>query len=88
MVDLNGYGVLFRNNHFSTLFKKDGKLYSLISDAGFVDEPTVVWEHYCSIDGNNPFCRADFTPRKKTLEKSHESHRMEGLEVIGCIDVY
>jgi hypothetical protein len=35
--------VLFRNNHFSTLFKYKGELYSLITDAGYLHEP-IVWE--------------------------------------------
>ena len=35
--------VLFRNNHFSTLFKYKNQLYSLLSDSGFLHQPTI-WE--------------------------------------------
>ena len=36
--------VLFRNNHFSTLFCVNGQIFSLVTDLGYQDEPTVVWE--------------------------------------------
>ncbi|ORX95011.1 DUF544-domain-containing protein [Basidiobolus meristosporus CBS 931.73] len=43
--------VLFRNNHFSTLYKRaDGELYTLVTDAGFLDSPNAVWESLRDID--------------------------------------
>ena len=53
-------GVFFRNNHFSTLFKLDGRLYLLATDAGFVDTG-VVWELLDEIDGDTEYCGEDFT---------------------------
>jgi len=35
--------VLFRNNHFSTIFKINGHLYTLATDSGFIDESNLVW---------------------------------------------
>lgn len=37
-------GILFRNNHFSIIFKYDGYLYLLVTDEGYRDEEQVVWE--------------------------------------------
>ncbi|KAF1328743.1 hypothetical protein FI667_g6674, partial [Globisporangium splendens] len=52
--------VFFRNNHFSTLFKYDGALYLLVTDAGYLDEPTVVWERLNEIDGDTEYFDANF----------------------------
>ncbi|TYZ68155.1 hypothetical protein PybrP1_005106 [[Pythium] brassicae (nom. inval.)] len=54
--------VFFRNNHFSTLFKYDGSLYLLVTDAGYLDEPTVVWERLNEIDGDSEYFDASFRP--------------------------
>jgi len=41
----NELGVFFRNNHFSVIFKRDNQyLLSLVTDEGFIDEPSIVWE--------------------------------------------
>lgn len=52
--------VFFRNNHFSTLFKFGGALYLLVTDAGYLDESTVVWELLDEIDGDTAFLDAQF----------------------------
>lgn len=54
--------VFFRNNHFSTLFKFKGALYLLVTDAGYLDEPTVVWELLNEIDGDTAYLDAQFQP--------------------------
>eukprot|EP00644_Phytophthora_capsici_P009267 jgi/Phyca11/543759/estExt2_Genewise1Plus.C_PHYCAscaffold_130061 len=54
--------VFFRNNHFSTLFKFEGALYLLVTDAGYLDEPTVVWELLNEIDGDTEYLNAQFRP--------------------------
>ncbi|KAF1776870.1 Protein of unknown function DUF544 [Phytophthora cactorum] len=54
--------VFFRNNHFSTLFKFEGALYLLVTDAGYLDEPTVVWELLNEIDGDTTYLDAQFRP--------------------------
>lgn len=52
--------VLYRNNHFSTLFKYNGALYILVTDSGYADHHGVVWEtlNYDSISGDSTFCPA------------------------------
>lgn len=43
--------VFFRNNHFSTMLKHNGKLYTLVTDMGYINETTVVWELLDDIAG-------------------------------------
>ncbi|POM78324.1 Hypothetical protein PHPALM_4153 [Phytophthora palmivora] len=63
--------VFFRNNHFSTLFKFEGALYLLVTDAGYLDEPTVVWELLNEIDGDTEYLDAQF--RRVTSSEQQES---------------
>lgn len=53
--------VLFRNNHFHTVYKRKDLLYLLVSDSGYVNEPFIVWESFNSIDGNSVFFAGDFS---------------------------
>lgn len=80
--------VFFRNNHFSTLFKIDGALYLLVTDAGYLDEPTVVWEQLNEIDGDTEYFNDQFRPlnasetRQQTILQQQEEARrrqQEGL---------
>jgi len=48
-------GVLFRNNHFSTIYKHGNELLQLVTDQGFLTESSVVWETLSSIDGDGQF---------------------------------
>ncbi|KAL0223291.1 hypothetical protein P9112_002681 [Eukaryota sp. TZLM1-RC] len=50
--------VFFRNNHFNTLLKLNGKLYILLSDMGFADS-SFAWECLVSVSGNNELVQAD-----------------------------
>lgn len=47
--------VFFRNNHFSTLYKQQGRLFLLVTDEGFADFPQVVWEKLDSISGDTRY---------------------------------
>lgn len=47
----NQISVFFRNNHFSTMIKRDDKLYLLVTDVGYTYEPSVVWELLDDIAG-------------------------------------
>jgi len=51
--------VFFRNNHFSTLYKKMGRLFLLVTDEGYADFPDVVWEGLESVRGDT--CYHDIT---------------------------
>lgn len=52
--------VFFRNNHFSTLYKKGEYLYLLVTDQGFLNESNVVWEVLNETDGDTQFVDANF----------------------------
>ncbi|CCK70247.1 ubiquitinyl hydrolase 1 KNAG_0D05080 [Huiozyma naganishii CBS 8797] len=59
--------VLFRNDHFSTMYKHDGVLYLLVTDLGFRRHKDIVWEALITISGSdNVFCNDKFieTPLK------------------------
>eukprot|EP01103_Thecamoeba_quadrilineata_P013573 TRINITY_DN3806_c0_g1_i2.p1 TRINITY_DN3806_c0_g1~~TRINITY_DN3806_c0_g1_i2.p1 ORF type:complete len:189 (+),score=31.00 TRINITY_DN3806_c0_g1_i2:494-1060(+) len=49
------YCVLFRNNHFSVLYKHNNELCMLVTDQGFLNEPNVVWENLCQVNGDSAF---------------------------------
>ncbi|KPM11035.1 DUF544 domain containing protein [Sarcoptes scabiei] len=52
--------ILFRNNHFITLYKHKGKLFQLVTDQGFLTESNVVWESLDNIEGDTYFVDGDF----------------------------
>ncbi|EGG17654.1 DUF544 family protein [Cavenderia fasciculata] len=56
--------ILFRNNHFSTIYKNESGIYILVSDEGFINEP-VVWEKLSQINGDSDFLLSDFSIYKK-----------------------
>ena len=45
------FAVFFRNNHFSTIFCLEGRLFLLVTDLGYQHEQSVVWELLDGIDG-------------------------------------
>eukprot|EP01138_Halocafeteria_seosinensis_P003193 gb/GECG01003267.1/.p1 GENE.gb/GECG01003267.1/~~gb/GECG01003267.1/.p1 ORF type:complete len:551 (+),score=89.90 gb/GECG01003267.1/:1-1653(+) len=53
-------GILFRNNHFSVIFKYSGYLFLLVTDEGYRDEPEVVWEVLDEIAGDTVFVNGEF----------------------------
>ncbi|RWS13118.1 hypothetical protein B4U79_03794 [Dinothrombium tinctorium] len=52
--------VLFRNNHFITLYKHKKELYQLVTDQGFLTESNVVWETLNNIENDGQFVDSDF----------------------------
>ena len=51
-----GTYAFFRNNHFAVLYKhKNGQLYTLCTDQGFVEIQDVVWETLSNPKGNEKF---------------------------------
>lgn len=68
--------VFFRNNHFSTIIKLLGKVYSLCTDVAFVDVDSVVWECLENIDGNNVFCNSYFLPLEPVQNSLYGSQRV------------
>ncbi|KAM9494706.1 ubiquitin carboxyl-terminal hydrolase MINDY-1 isoform 2-T4 [Clarias gariepinus] len=52
--------VFFRNNHFSTMIKHKDNLYLLVTDQGFLQEDTMVWESLHNVEGDGNFCDSEF----------------------------
>ena len=64
--------IFFRNNHFGTITKHSGELYLLATDIGYLDEPLVMWERLCEVDGDSDLCGPDF--RKLDAAEREASH--------------
>jgi len=56
----NELAIFFRNNHFSTIHKRNNELFLLVTDQGFLKESAVVWETLNSIDGDGHFVDSSF----------------------------
>jgi len=54
--------VFFRNNHFNTMTKHDGLLYLLVTDFGYANVSTVVWENLNTVDGDTEYVTDAFVP--------------------------
>ncbi|CDO91755.1 unnamed protein product [Kluyveromyces dobzhanskii CBS 2104] len=59
----NSYSVFFRNDHFSTVHKSNGKLYTLVTDLGYKSASNIVWQSLRSVKGNqDSFFTSEFLP--------------------------
>ncbi|KAG2411600.1 hypothetical protein HFD88_009156 [Aspergillus terreus] len=59
------FSILFRNDHFSTLYKhpQTHQLFTLVTDAGYSHHAEVVWESLADVNGaNSGFFSGDFRP--------------------------
>lgn len=54
--------VHFFNDHFSVLRKHQTRLYTLVTDVGFLQQPSIMYESLNDLDGNNGFHDANFKP--------------------------
>ncbi|KAL8779231.1 MAG: hypothetical protein Q9213_007038 [Squamulea squamosa] len=65
--------ILFRNDHFSTLFKesRSGRIFTLVTDLGYAGHDEVVWESLVDISGEgSEFFSGDFRPVGNNLGTS------------------
>ncbi|PWY92254.1 hypothetical protein BO70DRAFT_424981 [Aspergillus heteromorphus CBS 117.55] len=59
------FSILFRNDHFSTLYKHPqlNQLFTLVTDAGYSTHAEVVWENLVDVTGSDAgFFAGDFRP--------------------------
>ncbi|GCB25331.1 uncharacterized protein YGL082W [Aspergillus awamori] len=59
------FSILFRNDHFSTLYKHPrlDQLFTLVTDAGYSSHAEVVWESLVDVNGSEAgFFSGDFRP--------------------------
>ena len=52
--------IFFRNNHYNTLTKFKDNLYLLVTDFGYADVPSVIWEKLDVIDGDTEYVNGEF----------------------------
>ncbi|EGW32937.1 uncharacterized protein SPAPADRAFT_60278 [Spathaspora passalidarum NRRL Y-27907] len=76
--------VLFRNNHFSTMFKKsDKEFYVLITDTSFQTSKSsskIIWQSLNSISGNDDlFFTGDFLPVLNVDQEPQEQYDTDYL---------
>jgi len=52
-MSLGSFSILFRNDHFSTLYKepRTGRLMVLVTDAGYVTHDEIIWESLVDVTG-------------------------------------
>ena len=63
--------VFFRNNHFSTLLKRDGKIFLLLTDLGFEQQRNFVWEVLDGIDGDTTLATSKFKKAPPVADSEH-----------------
>lgn len=65
------FAIMFRNDHFSTIYKHPdtGKLFTLITDAGYADRDEIIWETLADWSGqHSEFFSGDFRPVGNNVE--------------------
>ncbi|KAI9704663.1 MAG: hypothetical protein M1820_005411 [Bogoriella megaspora] len=65
--------ILFRNDHFSTLYKdpRSKRLMTLVTDAGFSGHDEIVWESLADVSGrSSAFFSGDFRPVGNVQEQA------------------
>lgn len=80
----NEIGILFRNNHFLTLFKRDLEIYTLVTDHGYLTEDNIIWETLDNLEGAGRFFDANFqvaeTTNRQVSELNAIDQRQQQLE--------
>ena len=78
--------ILFRNDHFSTLYKhpRSGQLLTLVTDMGYAGHDEVVWESLVDVSGEgSEFYAGDFRPVGNVVETTeHTGVDEEGWETV------
>jgi len=52
--------ILFRNNHFSVIYKHKMELFTLVTDKGYLRKSNIVWETLSSVSGDTYFTDSKF----------------------------
>jgi len=71
--------VFFRNNHFSTVHRSGGQLFLLVTDQGFLEKSSLVWETLANIEGDTEFVDAQFQPGEEGLPQGEDGDRALAL---------
>ena len=71
--------VFFRNNHFSTVHRSGGQLFLLVTDQGFLEKSSLVWETLANIEGDTEFVDAQFQPGEEGMPQGEDGDRALAL---------
>ncbi|AET37972.1 MINDY family deubiquitinase Ecym_2223 [Eremothecium cymbalariae DBVPG len=62
------YAVLFRNDHFATICKQNGELFTLVTDLGYKYRSDIVWQSLSFVNGSgDTFHTGEFIPTRLDL---------------------
>ena len=64
---------------FSTVHKSGGQLFLLVTDQGFLEKSSLVWETLANIEGDTEFVNAQFQPGEEGLDQGEEGDRALAL---------
>jgi len=81
--------ILFRNNHFSTLYRhpKSGQLLTLVTDMGFAGHDELVWESLVDVSGEGcEFFSGDFRPVSNNAGDPQQQSQSQGEEGWTTVD--
>ncbi|KAI4177273.1 MAG: hypothetical protein LQ346_007717 [Caloplaca aetnensis] len=76
MLPPGAMAILFRNDHFSTLYKqpRSGRIFTLVTDMGYAGHDEVVWESLVDISGEgSEFFSGDFRPVGNNVANNRRS---------------
>lgn len=86
VVKPNALCAFFRNCHFGVLHNHEGKLYILLTDAGYAGVEGAVWEQLCEIDGDNVIVGSDFRVASHSAAgSSSQAHVQQAPPVQGTV---
>lgn len=73
------YAVLFRNDHFSTIYKYEGELFTLVTDLGYKNRSDIVWQSLKSVNGSaDTFYTGNFIHAPPVAKENLEQYDTTG----------
>ena len=70
--------VMFRNSHFYVIKKHQAKLYTLVTDEGYLKKDDNVWEQLMDISGESVFCDGQFrTAQERAARLAQERQQRQ-----------
>ena len=86
LVELHGrlkerqLAALYRNFHFSTIFKYEGHIYVLVTDVGYQHEASIVWEKLDGVDGDTEFVDGEFRVARPKITLAPSTRQTDGAD--------
>eukprot|EP01083_Nonionella_stella_P314002 1129571_1 len=69
----NEVAIFFRNNHFSAVYKRQGHIWELVTDEGFVDaDPRITWQSLSQLSGDEEFVSNTFTRISQNINQQQQ----------------